>query len=327
VSGKITWCAGRASVSLVLLAVLFAVGLLSAPVAHATVTCSFADGVLRIGTETDLDESVVVRSGSEIQVLGGKVFAREPKPVDCAGLTPTVSNTDTVLLDEAPNVDEGGAEIDLSGGRFAPGKTPEADGSGEIEITVRLNGDDGYAEVVGGPARDALQLQQQEPGTVVNLNAGSEAQGDFDLTLKDAEYQDVHGGGGADRLSLLPGGSIPEFLSYFSSLSIDGGNGGDVLVDGRGSSFTSGGGGRDAIHAGGGFDFVAGGPGRDRLRAGGGRDYVFSEDRSADRVGCGGSKDRAFADRHDHLRSCEKRHSGGGGGGSQVVIGTSVPAP
>jgi hypothetical protein len=122
------------------------------------VTCSFADGVLRIGAETDLDESVVVRSGSEIQVLGGKVFGREPKPVDCAGLTPTVSNTDTVLLDEAPNVDEGGAEIDLSGGRFAPGKTPEADGSGEIEITVRLNGDEGYAEVVGGPARDALQL-------------------------------------------------------------------------------------------------------------------------------------------------------------------------
>jgi hypothetical protein len=87
------------------------------------------------------EELVLRRAGNRIRV---SEFL-EP-PVNCHG-TPTIANTDLIKLRaRGPNE----ISLDLFKGPFAPGATPEPDGSPEIEI--RASGREATFWLEGGPA-------------------------------------------------------------------------------------------------------------------------------------------------------------------------------
>jgi Ca2+-binding RTX toxin-like protein len=85
-----------------------------------------------------------------------------------------------------------------------------------------------------------------------------------------------------------------------------GGPGSDTLATGDRPDTVDGGEGNDRADAGGGDDTVTGGLGYDVLEAGEGDDVVRSADGLADRVACGGGRDRVEADTADDVAGdCE----------------------
>src|SRR3990172_1419183 len=104
------WCAAA-------LIALVGAGIVASP-AGAAVSCSWAGGTLTVDLTTAGDSAVLRVTGS-----GGFEFDAGGGFADCAG-GGTTANTDLVDV----NGTTGGEtfEIDLSGGPFAPGATPES---------------------------------------------------------------------------------------------------------------------------------------------------------------------------------------------------------
>ena len=124
------------------------------------------------------------------------------QPMPCSGGEPTVANTDTVVL----QVVAGGGipPIDLHGGPFAPGATPEADGSSEIEFSLPEVGF-GVLLVLGSPGSDSIRAGELEHGTGINLN-DAEKSPDVDLSARDRDMALILAGrAGRDRISLEGG--------------------------------------------------------------------------------------------------------------------------
>lgn len=141
--------------------------------------------------------------------------------------------------------------------------------------------------------------------------------------LSGAGFQDcLTGGSGNDRMrgggdrDTLRGGAGNDQLfgdSHNDRLFADSGN--DRLTGGSGSDVLSGGTGRDRLDGGSGNDRLRGGPGNDRLTGGSGKntysggtgnDYINAANGRAERIFCGGGRDRVVADRNDVvLRGCE----------------------
>lgn len=275
--------------------------------ASAAVTCSHEATALSVATSTDLDVARVVMAGDEIRVLAGRVLTHQDEltPVACGGEVPTVANTDSVSIDEAANVDEGAVQVDLGGGPFAPGATPEDDGTSEIEFNVALNGDDGFLDVLGSPGPDGLDYAIQDAAVEVNLNAGAETQRDTDLTVTDVEIMTILGRDGADQITALTGSTSP-LSFFFFGVVVGAGPGPDVLTGSAGPDLLGGDRGNDLILGADGRDFLLGGRGRDRVLGGAGRDTALVGDRDRDRVGCGPDEDIALVDSRDRTRGCER---------------------
>ncbi len=106
--------------------------------------------------------------------------------------TATTANTDTIVV--TGNTGAEPLTIDLSGGPFAPGLTPEGAGTSEIELTVDLGtGVLDRVTITGGPGNEAIAF-----GTLgIALNSDT----DVDVTLAGVELGTVNGGGGADTIS------------------------------------------------------------------------------------------------------------------------------
>jgi hypothetical protein len=104
---------------------LLLIGTSFAPSAQADIRCSYAEPPKNLMT---------VRAAGPVPVVmrrgGDRIVVREflNAPRRCSGGTPSVLNTDTirVFLRGVPTVD-----LELSGGPFAPGATPEAEGASE----------------------------------------------------------------------------------------------------------------------------------------------------------------------------------------------------
>ena len=94
-------------------------------------------------------------SVGEIRRHGAQIEVREQGegPARCSGDAPTVHNTDTIKI---VLVDVSFVDLDLGGGAFAPGATPEAEGASEIEIELSL--DLGAADVFGTRRRRRVAL-------------------------------------------------------------------------------------------------------------------------------------------------------------------------
>lgn len=146
-----------------------------------------------------------------------------------------------------------------------------------------------------GPGDDTIV---PEPGASFP-NSGVFAEGEDGndrLAALDNSESTLLGGDGDDVLS---GGGLHDFMMGFDGNDriIGGGGGADGMYGGKGRDFLDGGRGRDLIDGERGTDRVLGGPGRDR---------ILSLDRQRERIGCGGGRDRAWADRSDRLRGCER---------------------
>jgi Ca2+-binding RTX toxin-like protein len=220
----------------------------------------------------------------------------------CGGAT--VTTTDSIQVN-------GGALADTItlAGRYAPGLTPEADGSSEIEIVFALGGGDDHVKLNFGGGRDVLTF------TADGIDVGGE--GDEDLTTAGTELLDVDGGPGNDVVDaslyegtptsgggngarlLLAGGSGNDRLT--ASLDADrmfGDDGDDILHGGDQRDRIDGGPGNDVLYGEAGDDFLWGGLGDDTLYAGDGDDYFMAEATAdgSDVMRGGAGYDSAFYD-------------------------------
>jgi Ca2+-binding RTX toxin-like protein len=259
----------------------FAAGaLLSAPASSlATVSCEYS-GADRLLTVSSTDSfTKLIRSGDEIVVDDGD------RRIACIGGQPTVADTDRIQVrHEGRRADI----VDLNGGPFAPGATPEP-GSAEIEIEFVTPT---FLDIPGTRAADRLTFGAGG----VNLNGDDDADvtGPFttlliegragnDLIAPQSDYRGTAGrriligGAGRDTLIATPDGAV-----------LHGGNGRDSLAGGRKS------------------DNLTGGRGSDRIRGGKDRDLIRAIDGTRDRVHCGGGFDKAKVDGIDSVKGCEK---------------------
>lgn len=311
-----------------------ALALLFAPAsAHATVTCSLSGATLQVTSPEFGDAMRVGRVGDQITVVAYNYSevpfedTSKPVPTTCAGPMPTVHNVDSI---HAAGTAEENAKliVDLTGGLFVPGATPEDDGSAEIELTLSH-----VARVVvrGGEASEHLALGVIGPSAAINLNA-DEATPDADLLaagrksgrrfraptflIATAGGDDVVTANGGTPFTDHAPGDIA-IIGQDGDDRIVGGDRGGGLVGGAGADLVVGGAkpefigggkgeGRDTLISGGGDDLIFGQGGRDLIVSGPGRDAVISG-LGRDRVRCGPDRDflEITTGRKDRRKGCE----------------------
>jgi Ca2+-binding RTX toxin-like protein len=254
--------------------------LVGAAPSSAAVDCAFKPGDHLVSLSATDDFTRVARSNDAIQVDDGH------QPVSCTGPTPTVLNTDLIQI---THTGASAATVDLRGGPFGPGFTPETVGSSEIEIQYLSRT---FVDIRGSAHADRLSFA----GGGANLDGDDDADvtGRFTVLL-------IEGGGGNDRISsqtgyttvagrrvMLGQGGRDTLIATPDGSTLHGGNGDDVMAGRRG---------RDNLTGGRGADVIKGGKGRDLLRA---------IDGSRDRVNCGPGIDRAKVDGIDRVKNCER---------------------
>ena len=246
----------------------------------AAITCAYSAADHLVALSATDDFTRVARSTEAIQVDDGH------QPISCSGGSPTVLNTDLIQI---THTGASAATVDLRGGPFAPGFTPEPVGSSEIEIQYLSPT---FVDIRGGAEADRLSFAAG--GANLDGDDDADVTGQFTVLL-------IEGGGGSDRMSsqsgyttvagrrvMLGQGGRDTLLATPDGSTLHGGNGHDVMVGDRG---------RDNLTGGRGADEIKGGKGRDLLRA---------IDGSRDRVDCGPGIDRAKVDGIDRVKNCER---------------------
>jgi hypothetical protein len=191
-----------------------------------------------------------------------------------------------------------GPTIDLDGGPFAPGATPEPDGTSEIEIDI-VGAPKIGPSIAGSKGSDSVELGTLPSGNVgLNLNAADEGGvPDVDVTMPPDGIFSAGLRSGNDRLDASGGSALPD---YPAAVEL-------YLIMGPDADRAVGGGQDGAIVGGIGRDRIAGGLGPDRIGAGPGDDSVFVRRGGKDSVECGKGADAYAADSRDDLDHCERR--------------------
>jgi hypothetical protein len=235
--------------------------------ASASSTCFYNGGnrTLSITDDSGSEPLRIVRSKSLIVIGDGPTA-----PTTFCGGSGNIAqneNTDTINISGPLTSTIDGYVVDLSGGPFTPGFTPETDGNSEIEI-VATNSSAAPATltVEGGAGHDEVRAG---PNGAVDL-------GDTDIDR--------------DPDILMPAGAF--------SLRLRGNDGDDTLT---GQGFGTGNATMPlSLRGGNGKDRLEGGSGRDTLRGDADDDTLFSFDTSAGDVLFGGSGfDKGNADSND----------------------------
>lgn len=241
-------------------------------------------------------EATLVREGQDL-----RVYQNQTKPVTCPAGT-NVTTIDTIEVDDITTGDIG-FTIDLSGGPFAPGATPEASGESEIEILVGFNPGSltQRVTVIGSPGADDMRIGSFGfGGSAIALNADGDVD---DVQLSNEDKLTILAGRGRDSVSGAGGAGFD--MPYFGRLVIDGGNGNDILKAGSEGAKLRGGGGRDLLVGRKKADTLNGGPGNDTARGRGGRDRLVGGPGDDLLVG-GPGRDRCRGGPgSDRLRTCE----------------------
>jgi hypothetical protein len=111
--------------------------------ASVATSCTFDAGTATVtATLGSGDAAVLERSGDAIEFAGS--------PCETAD----VSNTDQINVAAPDDTTVEALTISLDGGDFAPGKTAEADGNDEIEISLDIADDDSLSILGSGSADD-----------------------------------------------------------------------------------------------------------------------------------------------------------------------------
>ncbi len=267
------------------------VGILVVPgLAQAAVSCSYAGpphNVMVVSASVspdDLAEFAEVRRSD----LAIAAVDDGSGPVRCVGGTPTVLNTDRIVIATA---EDAYADVSLAGGPLAPGATPEQEGAPEIE--VHFTEGVGIADVIGTPGPDEFRWDRD--GDRAGLNVNPDVAGDRDVdVMTDGEdaLLIANGAGGDDVIGATPAAVIDGGV-----VSV-GGSGDDVL---RAPSHSE-----AILLAGSGDDRLTGGLGRDILYGNGGADSLDVQDgvQGNDITRGGRGSDSCTADRRDVRSSC-----------------------
>jgi Ca2+-binding RTX toxin-like protein len=255
--------------------------LLSPATSFGAVNCTYS-GTDRLLSITAADAFAgITRSGDAIDVDDGF------RPISCAGGPPTVLNTDRVQVGHSGRASD---RIDLAGGPFAPGATPQPAGTPEIKFEYTGST---AMDIHGSAGPDQLTLG---PSSGINLN------GDGDTDVSGPFTSIVLEGGPGDDLI----GPQTDYSGSGAHLILAGGGGKDRLTATPEGGVIHGGEGRDTITGGPGPDNITGGEGRDLIRAGKGRDIIRAIDGTRDRILCGPGFDKVKVDSIDKFKGCER---------------------
>lgn len=281
----------------------------------------------------------VRRQGDSIDIFKRSGLGSE---IPCEGRQATIDSIDRIVY-RPPG---GGHElvVDESGGRLAPGATPEPGGD-EIEIFSDFPRAHGYihsgVRVLGSPGPDRMRIGSLgHDRTGINLDVGhdgSHPDADVISSAVSPGHYTLDGRAGDDRLG--SSGRGPEFSGPLpeGSVVLRGGEGNDLIFGGRRVDIIRGEHGDDVIYGRGGDDRIDPGPGADRVFAAAGADAISSAaagDRDGapdfysggsgddsiralndnpDRIVCGAGIDNLWIDPIDEWSSatCEKPHGPG----------------
>jgi Ca2+-binding RTX toxin-like protein len=231
--------------------------------------------------------------------------------VSCGEGNDTVlANASDAVSPDCENVDRGGDPPPPPPGPRSDPSPPAASLLGPAE-TRALDPGACAREILGTAGNDRLD------GTALGDSLFGMQGNDL---LRGVQGDDcVFGGVGFDRLG---GGLGDDRLLGDDSRSGVGGNdrlsgdaGHDLLVGGPGNDDLSGNEGNDRLSRGPGNDRLSGGPGsdglsggrgRNRLFGGSGNDRLYGVNGRFDLLDCGRGRDRAWADRVDRVRRCER---------------------
>jgi Ca2+-binding RTX toxin-like protein len=245
------------------LGVALAAAALSAP-ANAAVSCAFGAGTATVSMSAAGDSaSIAVGTGAN----AGRIMVGAAA---CGAATTAL--TDTIVVNG--NTGAENVTIDLSGGQFAPGLTPEGSGTSEIEFVVDLStGVLDRVTFTGGGGDDTIVVGVSG----ANLNDDN----DIDVSLTGVELGTANASAGDDLVSgagdAVTGGATILFLTLNGDNGDDemtGGQSDDTITGGTGSNVLSGGDGDDTITGGQGDDMLMGGDGGDTLSGGLGNDVL-----------------------------------------------------
>ena len=311
---------GRAWLLVVIGGALCALGM---PAAASANSCTYdaATGTVHGVLDQFGTASVYVDFDSTIHVY----------PVGACGAA-TSSNTDAVEIVLEPT--GGGVfQVDLNGLPFAPGRTPEASGLSEIELSIvdRRTSKQHEIDFRGGPGDDFISLGKN--GVALNRDD------DVDVTITSTRnvLPFLDGGDGDDTLlgtggfgagkpwkkrlaesgrdgndTLIGGDGPDQIIGYGTKSCSAAGDDDDYIDGGRGADYLQGDGGDDTILGGrgddvifgdlagigpcAGNDTIDGGPGRDTINAQDGDDTIEAFDTMLDQVIGGGGVDVARVD-------------------------------
>lgn len=253
--------------------------LASAAPSLGAVSCSYSatDHLLSVSATDDFTR--VARTQDAIRIDDGH------ETIPCTG-SPTVLNTDLIRIAHAGT---SAATVDLRGGPFAPGFTPEPAGNSEIELQYLAPT---FVDIRGGASAD--QFSFAAGGANLDGDDDGDVAGQFTVLL-------IEGGGGNDRLSSQRG-----YTRTAGRRVLLGQGGRDTLIATPDGSTLHGGNGHDKLIGGAGRDNLTGGRGADSISGGKGRDLLRAIDGSSDRVDCGPGLDRAKVDGIDRVKNCER---------------------
>ena len=296
---------GVTVVGVLVLVLVLGAGFVS--VAEAKTSCAYAGPPANVLT-VKLTSSIAVVERKGLEIVAGE-YAELAQP--CAGGTPTVLNTDSIIVGSRDGSD---VDVRLGGGPLGPGATAETQGASEIEISLVGVG---LANIVGTPAGDEFHWGPGGALAGLNLNPRSNDQ-DVDVTINGG-FLIAEGRGGNDTIIPQPGALIRGGVFSVGGPGndllgapdrtrgiLEGGPGNDVIIGSRYGDLLEGGSGNDLVSGFAGADDINGGRGKDRLSGGAGRDIIDARDTERDVVSCGTGRDRANADRRDLLRGCER---------------------
>jgi Ca2+-binding RTX toxin-like protein len=247
-------------------------------VASAATTCDYSGGLLDVQLPASGDRARLVVSGTgEIEVHNVS------NQVACTGVggPPSVSNTNVISMVNGANAIGSSVEI-VAPSRFAPGANTLGENGGDPEIEISVNLNDGTAsELTVGGGTIGVPIRFGASGINPNAIPG-EVQPDADIFptgvggLLGVSDQDVGGtvsaAGGAGT-----GGPLTR------PITLEGGQGVDLLIGGEGIDNLRGADGPDTLNGGGGNDsLVPGGDAAgDSMDGGAGTDGVQYHEASA----------------------------------------------
>jgi Ca2+-binding RTX toxin-like protein len=230
-------------------------------------TCIYDADIDRVKISLVTGSARVRRSGDDI------VFSRGgDNYLPCDGAT--VHNTDRIVLTSHNTEFDHYMAVDMSNGRFAPGKTREASGASEIEIDVTFEPNPTAQFVIyGTPQSDRIQMGSK----------GAKLNGDDDVDMqivKRFAFRDVVLLGGNDFATYSGGFGTGRPVSGEGSYgnAIAGGPGDDELIGGPGTTLLAGQSGADRLVGKSGPDTMSGNSGWDRLFGKKGHDDMDGND-------------------------------------------------
>jgi len=213
---------------------------------NLVVTDNSGANQLELGT----DKAGVIRIADGPEAF---VICRAPN----LGTVARVTNTERIAVFAAPAQVAGGYTVNQSNGRFAPGATPEADGSSEVEISLNTTGTPAQLTVIGTPQRDVISV-----GTGGRVNFAYDLDADIEPQTKPVRVI-ASAGVGNDELDSNGGGMFS--LPADGPVDLRGDAGNDTLVGAGADNILRGGSDDDRIFAVNGHsDGLTGGTGFDR---------------------------------------------------------------